>query len=522
MTTKKPSELFALIDSLARSVGVACLGTRGTGKSSFMSILAWCDFYIKRKPVFIIDITGGVAGRLLTQVARQQAHQERIWPFVRYVPLAHPTRVVPTPFYAPHGYGRETFWSLAQRFPDLILRADSALSRAGIQGAPPLNRLSVAGGVIMQALGHGGPHEMSDLLLNPKAWSAKLQEAERRHPDSEQVASAVRFFQDVYPKWSESLRNSLAGSLLTKLAIFDDEGMRAQFSARKSGLDLNQAVERGELVIFDLSGEHQQQPKTFKMLFIFLYLIDFLKRRGEALHGDRSRPVSLIIDETVDLLGAGNTESPLLAADFRTLIDVYSRNFAIELTLGMQEPSYQLPDDIRETFLSLATHVIGRLTDPEAQRLMVERHCPYQPHRVKHWRITSHSLLELEPVFYTPQEQSELDRQRFRDLPQYHFLVAPVIKEGQPPLPLQEISTEILAQAMQPDPVAVRDAKRALIHRDGRRIADVLAELKPQPKSLAPPQPLRPQSLTDDYVAADALPDPTALKPPYKLPPKRR
>ncbi len=219
------------------------------------------------------------------------------------------------------------------------------------------------------------------------------------------------------------------------------------------------------------------------MLFVFLSLMDFIKRWGARLGGDRGTPISVIVDEIATIVGGKN--SPL-AADLDSFINTYSRNYNVHFATAFQEP-FQLRENpkILETLMSLGTKFFGRMTDADSARLIADAAIPYDKtaikaiHRVPH--ITSQYgyatvWYEERQTYLNKLEQVELNRQKFERLGRGEFLVSRSVKEGEKPLPLQPFSINQF-RITPPNRLLVVDVKRRLSLRDGVRVGDVLSRL---------------------------------------------
>src|SRR5262249_50071207 len=151
-------------------------------------------------------------------------------------------------------------------------------------------------------------------------------------------------------------------ALLTRLSLFSSSPiMQAQFGAPAWAVPWNEVVAQRLKVFIDVSQEHNDEKRKFKMLFVFLSVIDFIKRAGATQAGDRSTPIALIVDEIAEILGKG--KSPL-SQDLDALVNVYMRNYNVHFVTSFQEP-YQIEDEtILSSLMSLGTKFYGRMTDP--------------------------------------------------------------------------------------------------------------------------------------------------------------
>lgn len=465
--------------ALARNLGLGVSGTRGIGKSQLLRLFAWLDFVGHGVPCIVLDPIGAVIDGILAQICQFHPDDQRaLWRRVRYVNLSPTDFVVPTPLYARTGLGRETLFDVSQRLPDVLMRLDPNMKNASVLGYNSLWELATYGGSILFALGYQAS-ELPSLLLEPEAWMPRLQEAQARFPE---LAEAVAFFQRDYLPLTPGARREKTNSLRNKLTLLADPVTKAQFCAATPGIDLREVMEQKLLVLYDLRFEGDWQLRQFKLLWLLLSLIDFIKRWGATHAGRRSTPLSLVIDEVSFLVAKGATSSNPLVDDLDGLINRLSRNYNIWCTLSFQEP-YQLPPGIRQTLMSLGTHFLGRMTDPESMRGLADRFTAYDPYQVKKVENV-YASVQGEPIVidrrtheFSFAEQRELNRQRFATLPKYRFLVSRTVREGEPPTGLTPCSIAPFAARHFPDPRLLDTIRRRLSQRDGRPVGEVLAEI---------------------------------------------
>lgn len=472
--------------AIARNVGVGVTGTRGVGKSSLLFLFAWLDAVIFDKATVIIDPVGQVTNLFLSQVARfAEEDQRAIWAKVRYLNLAgqepfpgaplEARLVLPTPVYYAAGVGAESSVAIAERFPEAVVRLEPKLTEATVQGYKALWRTASRAGRILYTLGLGVT-EMADLLTFPDhpRWEARFDQALVRDPN---LSEAVTYFREEYARWTPGRRDERTNALMTRLTLFDDETMQAQFGGTTVGVPWREVLEQRLTVFVDLSHDHNDEARRFKMLWVFLTLLDFIKRWGPLQGGDRAHPLSLIVDEIAVMAGKGSA----LTKDLDELINTYSRNYNVHFVTSCQEP-YQIDDPkMLDSLLSLGTKFFARMTDPESARLIADRAIPYDPHEVKdvvHYRVGGiRGWDEPRNIYFSKPEQVELGRQRFDNLGRGEFLVSRTVDEGGKPLPLQPFS--IAPFIIGPPQRAVADdAKQRLARRDGLRVGDALAAIR--------------------------------------------
>ncbi len=225
-----------------------------------------------------------------------------------------------------------------------------------------------------------------------------------------------------------------------------------------------------QLWLFDLRNEHDWETRRFKLLFLWQAITDFARRWGAAHAGDRTQPLAVTIDEVSFMFSrSAGSRSPLVD-DLDSIINQYSRNVNLELTIAWQE-LYQLPPGLKETLLSLGTQFYGRMTDPDSMREVADRLTVHDP-RLGSWIIANGRDHEVGFA-----ELRETNRRRLAALPKYTYLVSRTAREGEPPRPLETFSIAPLATRHYPDPKLLASIRAQLTQRDGVPIADVLAEI---------------------------------------------
>ena len=495
--------LFRPLLAVARNCGIGVTGTRGIGKSTLLTLIAWLDAIYLDHALVVIDPIGAIIARFFTLLAGFRARdQAREWAKIRYLNPSGPETVVPTPLYYATGIGDESAFAKAQRFPDCIARLDPRLTTASVQGFNPLWDISTAAGQVLATLGFQVT-EMADLLTHPDHWLARLDQAEALDPA---IATACDYLRTTYRALPSKDRERRTDTLLTKLRLFTDPVMRAQFGAALPGIDWREVMTKKLKVFIDLSQEHNYQTRQFKMLWLFMSLMDFIRRFGPVAGVTRSEPLTLMIDEITFMTAQGKVGENPLVADLDELINRLSRNYNIWVVASFQEP-YQIEDPkLLKSLLSLATQFFGRFSDPESARLIADRTMPYAPHLVKDTRAQYATIaqrptqIDEVPSYYSLREQNELGRQRFDQLNRFDFLVSRTAREGDRPLPVERFSIAPFSGLvdLKPDRTVVADAEAQLNRRDGRSVAEILTEIEarlaPDPSSPAVPAATSPGS----------------------------
>ncbi len=477
----------------AKNLGTGVSGTRGVGKSQVLKTLAWLTFTHDQTPCLVLDPVGATIDGILGQIPYfYPDDQRRLWQRIRYVNCSPTEHVVPLPLYYRTGVGRETLFSMAQRLSDSFIKLDPKLRDASVLGANALIELATHLGRILIALEYQ-PSEIEPLLADIPAWSGKFEEAVARHPE---VRDSVAFVREHFAALTPGGRRERSRALTNKLFFLADPATKAQFCASTPGLDWTALMHERQLWLFDLRNEHDWEVRRFKLLMLWQAITDFARRWGAAHAGDRSQPLAVTIDEVSFLFSRSSGQRSPLVDDLDSIINQYSRNVNLELSIGWQE-LYQLPPGLKETLLSLGTQFYGRMTDPDSMREVADRLTVHDP-RLGSWVVANGRDHELG---FT--ELRETNRRRLAALPKYTYLVSRTAREGEPPLPLETFSIAPLATRHYPDPVLLASIRAQLTQRDGVPIADVLADIARRGPASASPR--APASRTFDLTAEVAI-----------------
>ena len=474
----------------AHNLGTGISGTRGIGKSQLLKSLVWLNFTYRETPGIVLDPVGATIDGLLGQIPYfHPEEQRRLWQRIRYVNCSPTEHAVPMPLYYRTGVGRETLFSMAQRLSDSFIKLDPKLRDASVLGANALIELATHLGRILIALDYQ-PSEIEPLLADIPAWSGKFQEAVSRHPE---VADSVTFVTEQFAALTPAGQRERSRALTNKLFFLAEPATKAQFCASTPGLDWQALMHERQLWLIDLRHEHDWEVRRFKLLLLWQAITDFARRWGAAHAGDRTSPLAVTIDEVSFMFSrSAGSRSPLVD-ELDSIINQYSRNVNLELTIAWQE-LYQLPPGLKETLLSLGTQFYGRMTDPDSMREVADRLTVHDP-RLGSWIVANGRDHELGFA-----ELRETNRRRLAALPKYTYLVSRTAREGDPPRPLETFSIAPLATRHYPDPALLAAIRAQLTQRDGVPIAGVLAEIAQRgpglARTLTPTDPTSPTSRT--------------------------
>jgi hypothetical protein len=511
MPAKPDGQVPKMRKGLTLSPGARVMGTeiaagKGSGKTTFLTVLALEDF-LKSYPQVIFDPLGTTSESLLFRISHfltrvPPALHNRFWERVRYVDVGATDFVTPFPLYYELG-SEPSLRDVAERFLTVVRLANPALTNAPIMGWPAMRRIGVYTGMILASLGYQIT-EAHSLLFDTLEWerSGRFAEAIKRCPEAR---PAVAFFRHEYLPTREAEKSRLITSFLDHIFPFTvDPQLRAVFSgASTPGIDW-QIVERtGQTVLLDFRNVLEPETRRFAMLWIFSLLYEFIKRRGRS-----ATPFGVIIDEFAALTQQVTAGVNPLAVLLDEFINQYMRNNNIWLTVAHQS-IYQIDEQLRNTLLSLGNYVIGRAATMEEARVLADVLFAKDVFRVKHHRkvwgkvdpppfpyrsseyFTSAKLenpnfpyfvLDTEPEFMPLEEQLELFAQQITKLRLFDFLLRPAEREGQISSSVIPISIANVVQDREtgaylfPNQPVVARLRSLLRAKSGIPIATLLAE----------------------------------------------
>jgi hypothetical protein len=322
------------INNSSRNMGTYVLGGRGTGKSYDLALVfAWSD-YLAHRPQAIFDPLGTTSRYFLYKLVRilsylPKAEHAKVWERVVYCDMSGRCGFT-CGFPVYYRQDQETLQEMSERLLTVI-----ELSSPGLVANVPLTwpaarRLGLHAGTILAALGFQ-PTELEDLLFNTLEWADRFEEALRRFP--EDAEPAVSYFRNQYLPLSQSEKSRLRSPLLDHVfRLTSDRHLRAIFcAASDAGIKWSEVAEKGQTVLLDFSRIGNPATKRFAMLWTFLSLYEFIKRRER-----NSPPFGVIIDEFASLtqkVAAGTNPLATLLDEF---IQQYMRHANIFLTITHQ------------------------------------------------------------------------------------------------------------------------------------------------------------------------------------------
>jgi hypothetical protein len=466
-TTPEPGAPYKpelLVPESGMVMGTTVLGAPGAGKTILLAEHA-CLNVLKRRPQVLFDPIGTLTPALLFRMSSHLRRypspvlHKRYWDRLRVVAVAEGK--VGFPIYFRTGTERSV-QEVAERLLTVIKLATPALVNAPISGWPALRRIGLHAGTVLASLGEK-LDKAEDLLFNTPEWerSGKFQEALTRCPEAH---PSVSFFRQRYRTMSPPDKSRLTTSFLDAIApLTGDPLLQKVFAASTPGIDWQEVEQKGQTVILDFRNVLHDETKRFALLWVFLTLYEFLKRRGR-----KSFPFVVAIDEFAALTQKVTDGVNPLAVLMSELLTQYCRNHQIWFTCAFQS-LYQLDEQLRKTAMNVGNLVVGRTGTMEEARELANLLANKDPFLVKHYREkwedekhyvwVKHSrgytretktqtvLKEREPTAYlTLQDQQELYAQKIAHLRLFEFLIRPALREGEVAAEAKPISIAKYAQ----------------------------------------------------------------------------
>lgn len=473
-----------------RTLATLVLGGKGTGKSFAVGRELCVRTFQEGIPQIIIDPTGGVTDNFLQKMMeitenlpddQRQAVLQRIW----YVDMAASEGYVTSwPFY--FRIGSESLYASAQRLIETILRLDADLAKAPVEGATALRTIASHVGMILTALGFQ-ISEAESMLRQPKMWRAEgwLDEAIRRNPEA---AQAVTWFKRQYITWKDDIQMRRTSSFRSKIEMYALDPVQRAIFGGSQGIDFDVLKEQGITLIVDFRHVLNEERLRFGMMWTFQWFLAQIRHRGL-----RQSPIHFCIDELSRMTNqdsqASNSE---FSQDMDTLLSVEARNRGVFCTLMLQG-LWQVDERLQASLLSSGNLMVG-YQSLESGRILAKQMFPYtgQP-KVKRWEpVMSNSpqgpvQISQRPIEYSLLEAELAAANAFTQLPGFHFLVRPAVKEGTTNGKVLPMVVKEVGQWVNNEKVAA--LRRELVRKTGRPLTEVLAEIeqrmqhKPVPSS---------------------------------------
>jgi hypothetical protein len=546
-------EAFLTLGKSGLSHGLLLVGAPGSGKTTYQALLA-LQLLRRGYPTICLDPTGSLSEALiflLLRYLRQVPAEKRAayWQKLRVIDVGSQEVVTSFPIF--YRRGAETLREQAERFIETLRLAHPNLVKQASVTWPALRRVGINAGMVLASLGYAGLTEIESLLFQTlEEWqkAGRFDEAIRRNPEA---APAVAYFREQYLPLSRSAKSQLTSSLLDHVfTLSHDPKLKMLFgSASAPGLNLED-VEQGQTVLLTFQNVTDPEARRFTLLWIFLYLLEHIKRRGR-----RPTPLAVLIDECADLVEPVTAGVNLLSTRFDSLIQQYCRSNQVFLSLAFQSLN-QLDQSLRNTVLSLGTIVAGRISTIDEARTLADVLFRKDVFRVKQFRNVwgkeeplpffariperymaakrqnpthPYYVLEEVPQHMSLSDQLELAGLRLTYLDRLRFLCRPALREGAVSQAVFPISIDSLVRDTEtgeycfPDQELVDRVRSRLAARGGIPAATILREQEERlakDTSQKPPQvkgrrPLPPAEAPAAEATEASLPD-------VPVPPGRR
>lgn len=455
-----------------RNRGIHLVAGSGSGKSLTLGYLALQDF-LRGIPQVLFDPTGGMIDAFLLRASLVAARvppqlREQFWDRIRYVDMSgRRGHVVPWPLQ--FQFPGDALQEVAGRFLRTCVAIDPQLSAAPMLGRNALNRVGSPTGIILASLGLQ-LNQAFDLLDAPEQWLSRLDEAERRHPETR---SAAAFFRSRYLPRSPADRMRLTDSYRAKLEpLLLDPLHERMFCTATGAIDFADVVNRRQTVLLDFRGETDGDMRLFKTRWVYDTLLAFIRHRGPGAHP----PLALHFDEITELTNQESLGQELFSRELDYLFNVLQRQYNLWVSAAHQQ-MWQLSPKAQETLLSLDTQVFGRIADDVTAEALARRYAPLDPYRVKRaenvWatstyddgfggRATDHFVIDERIVDMPLDEQAFLAAKAFRSLPPFEYLVKPRFQEQ-----LHHVTLAPILHGLWPDEhgPAIAHLRHRLAHR---------------------------------------------------------
>ena len=459
-----------------RNLGMYLLAYKGSGKSRLMGRVICLSDLLRGIPQLVIDGVGGLIDNVLDTILRLPPAQRRTaLKRLRYFDMSgrkYTSHVCPLPLF--YRLGQETWADIAARYLDTVIALDNQLANAPILGANALWHIGLPTNMILAASGWQISEALA-LLNQPRQYKAWLKTLAQTTSDR-RLLLAIDFYRQDYMGWDGKKRSTETGSYQRKLELLlRDNAALACFGAAQPGFDLHAVEKHGQTILLDFSGD-QLNPELmmFKMKWTFDYFLNYIKHRGTGLH---HRPFGLVIDELAMLSQLDATSSStvdIFATQIDELLNIWSRQGMIWLTLANQE-SFQVSPKMFKTLMGCGTIVCGLTSDWESAVYLAQEFMPSQPHRIKRYDPiyeADGTVKHYRQIDMSLDEQLQQNAILFKTLPKFHFLVKEV---GNPKLWPLDITT--LDPGIYPDGGWLAEVKAMLNERCGVPIPDVLVEI---------------------------------------------
>lgn len=438
-----------LLPNGALANGLRILGAAGSGKTQ---LGAWLllSFFLQRRPFLVFDPTRSLINGFLTllgdYIVRNRlsdAQQAELYDRITYCDLGGQSGFV-MPFSLFQRYGNESLSSVADRVMSWVSGNFAASHSASVEGFNSINQTLYPASVIAAALQPDiQVTDVLDLIHHPRSnlWKQRYEQVLTIYPD--QAAEAVAYFRG---EFSQLKGNDLTRRMTMLKVVLQPFRyhlpMRATFGATAQGLDYNQVIKQGKMVLFDasgLEGEYKQQVLNWILLYSFPPHLKSLGSGHKEITGVMIDEISIFYQDSPEAM-------KVFANRFGELVHVLRRQYGIHPLTVMHQSVSQLHEDIAAHLAALGNQIIGKPSDYESALLLAEQLFPYQTYVKRYEPIYGNipdagpQIIDLRALDYSRQEvlhQQALNMLRLKKL---HFLTRLTTTEGGGQGPLKTIN----------------------------------------------------------------------------------
>lgn len=507
----------------SRGMGRRIAAAPGAGKTRIAARLLILFDLLCGYPIIAIDPNGALSQDVLDAIDRLPKWiRTRLASRLRYInvggqKIGQKTYVHAFPFLYTSESGKETLYTKAHRFLDVLAKTDPEQARAPIMGRSAIEDIGEK--VLMALFALGWQITEAQLLIaDPTRFRAQLLAAKETEPEA---APAIDYLLGEYTHLQPREKEMKTSQFLRKISPFTlDPILRAIYGAGHPSITPSEVVTKRLCVLLDFRDVPKSQ-RSLAIVWAYTYWDEYFRERGP---NKQHIPICFYIDELSFIVPSGEERHKLIADDFAELLSVTARNNQIFVTVIHQDLQ-QFDKKTNELLNRLGTQILGASSDTDGAEHMARRFFRYQKTKAKDWQNVwasdgpgSHFVIDKRPVYETPQEQTIENAYHFLDVPAFHFLVGVATREGQLPTALAELSFAAFDHGKFVRPARVDLIRKLLMRQSGTDAAVIRAEI-------AMRRPDASVSMTQDGVveshpAAGAVPPPT-FQPSVRIPKQR-
>lgn len=515
-TARLPSqEDNVWLPKAALANGIRIIGASGCGKTQLGAAILYNSF-LQRRPFLVFDPTQSLIKSFLARVAQHctenylsAAQQDALYHRIIYCDLSGRYGYV-VPFSLFRSYGQEPLSAVADRVINWVSGNFAASHSAPVEGFSSIVKTLYPASIIAAALQPDVQvTELPTLLRDSKngdskngnsIWKTRLSQVADLYPT--EAVEAVVYFEHEFNKLDKALRERRLNLLEVVLQPFRYSlPVRATFGASSPGLDFEQIIEQGQMVLIDasgLAGEYKQQVLNWILLYT---LPPFLRARGSGHH----KPIGVMIDEIATFYMDSPDAMAVFANRFGDMVHVLRRQYGIHPLCVIHQSLAQLHEQIAAHLAALGNQIVGKPADYDSAVLLAEQLFAYESY-VKRWdpvfmnSVEGPTVIDWRPQEFTRQEVQHQQALTLQQLKKLHFLTKLTRTEGGGQGPLRDLDITSLLGPW-PNEAAIEQQCRQLAAASGVPIAQALVEINTRAamaaKSTEAATPKPPENATD-------------------------